>query len=309
MGAGRHGADVGVPDIAVVVVTYNSEHVLGGLLDSLPAALEGASADVVIVDNGSSDGTVQLAEQRQDCRLVRATNLGYAAGLNHGIREAARAEAVLVLNPDVRLWPGFLTPMLSALGQDRTGIVAPRIVNPDGTLFYSLRRDPTVRRAMGLNFTGWPAVTEAVSDDEEYENPRVVCWALGAVLLLSRSCLETVGPWDESFFLYSEETEYCLRAHDRGFVTRYEPASVAEHIGGQSGQTAKTHTMMVINRIRLYRRRHGAAASWCFYGASLASELSWVARGRRESRSSVNALLRPSRRPAELKSSSRLLPD
>src|SRR5262249_40333642 len=103
------------PELSVVVVTYNSAHVVGGLLDSIPAALGGVSADVVVVDNGSTDGTVELLAARADCRLVKAANRGYAAGINRGVREGAPAGAVLVLNPDVRLLPGAVPPLLAAL--------------------------------------------------------------------------------------------------------------------------------------------------------------------------------------------------
>ena len=84
------------PDIDVVIVTYNSAEVVGDLLDSLPAALAGLSADVVIVDNGSTDNTVKLLESRSDCRLVQSTNVGYSGGINRGVREAAGADSVSI---------------------------------------------------------------------------------------------------------------------------------------------------------------------------------------------------------------------
>lgn len=91
------------PDLDVVIVTYNNRNVVGGLLDSLPAALDGLTADVIVVDNGSTDGTAELIAARDDCRLVRSANVGYAGGINRGVREAIPAEAILILNADVRL--------------------------------------------------------------------------------------------------------------------------------------------------------------------------------------------------------------
>jgi GT2 family glycosyltransferase len=135
-----------------------------------------------------------------------------------------------------------------------------------------------------------------------------VDWALGAVLLMSRKCFDALGGWDESYFLYSEETDLSLRARDIGLLTRFEPNSVAIHIGGQSGRNNKTHAMQIVNRVRLYRRRNGVLASWCYYWLTVASELSWVARGHQQSRFAIAALLRPSLRPAELRCSDRLLP-
>ena len=80
-----------LPDIAVVIVTYNSAPVIGDLLDSLPRALDGLTADVVVVDNGSIDGTGELVAALGACRVVRSVNAGYAGGINRGVREAAPA--------------------------------------------------------------------------------------------------------------------------------------------------------------------------------------------------------------------------
>jgi N-acetylglucosaminyl-diphospho-decaprenol L-rhamnosyltransferase len=296
------------PDIDVVIVTYNSSHVVGDLLDSLPRALGGLTADIVVVDNGSTDETVKILESRDDCRVVRSANVGYAGGINRGVREASGAGAILVLNPDVRLHENSVPPLMDALSQPDTGIVAPQVRSPAGSLELSLRRRPTALRALGLTRTGIGALSEYVGQTEAYARSHVVDWALGAVLLMSRACFDTLGGWDESYFLYSEETDLSLRARDAGLLTRYEPQSVAIHIGGQSGRNDKTHAMMIINRVRLYRRRNGLFASWCYYWLTIASEFSWLMRGQSQSRAAIVGLLRPSLRPRELGCSSRLLP-
>jgi len=121
-------------DLAVVIVTYNSSREIGDLLDSLPGALDGCTAEVVVVDNGSADGTADLAAARGGCRVVRSANVGYAAGINRGVREAGPASAILVLNPDVRLSPHSVPPLVEALEETSTGIVVPQLLAPDGTL-------------------------------------------------------------------------------------------------------------------------------------------------------------------------------
>ena len=113
-------------DVAAVIVTHNSAHVIDGLLDSIPAALGRLTADVVVVDNGSTDDTATLVSSRQDCRLVRTTNVGYAAGINRGTREAVSSTAVLVLNPDVRLLPGSIEADVRRDHPAGVGIVAPQ---------------------------------------------------------------------------------------------------------------------------------------------------------------------------------------
>ncbi len=296
------------PDLAVVIVTYNSAHVIGDLLDSLPRALGSRTADVVVVDNGSADGTADLVAARGDCTVIRSDNVGYAGGINRGVREAAPANAILVLNPDVRLTPGSLAPLLEALQQPKVGIVAPQLRSADGRLEPSLRRNPTLLRALGLERTGLAALAEKVHDAAQYEHPHLVDWAQGAVVLMSRECFDALGGWDESFFLYSEETDLSLRARDLGLLTAYEPRSVAVHIGGQSGQSEQIHAMQIVNRVRLYRRRNGVLASWCYYGLTVLSQITWLMRGQQESRFIVAALLRPSLRPAQLGCSDRILP-
>jgi GT2 family glycosyltransferase len=296
------------PDLDVVVVTYNSVHVIGDLLDSLPSALGALTAGVIVVDNGSTDGTVDFVTARGGCKVVRSANVGYAGGINRGVREGGSAEAILILNPDVRLSENSIPPLLKALHEPHVGIVAPQVRSPEGELEFSLRREPSLLNATGLSRTGRPALSEHISDPADYARPRVVDWALGAVLLISRSCYDLLGGWDESFFLYSEETDFCLRARDLGLLTWYEPGSVAVHIGGASGRSGKTHSMQIVNRVRLYRRRHAPLASWFYYGLTVARELSWIVRGHRESLSALVALVRPSRRPVELGCSSAMMP-
>lgn len=295
-------------DIDVVIVTYNSAHVVGDLLDSLPAALDGLSADIVVVDNGSTDETVTFLASRGDCRVVQSANVGYAAGINRGVREASGAGTILILNPDTRLHQGSVAPLLQALKEPNTGIVAPQVRSAHGALELSLRREPTLLRAIGLTRTGISAFSEYVGEAHDYSRTHVVDWALGAVLLMSRSCFDALGGWDESYFLYSEETDFSLRARDIGLLTRYEPRSVAVHIGGQSGRNDKIHAMQVINRVRLYRRRNRVTAAWCYYWLTIASQASWVVRGHRRSRFAIAALLMPSMRPRELGCSDRIMP-
>jgi N-acetylglucosaminyl-diphospho-decaprenol L-rhamnosyltransferase len=295
-------------DLDVIIVTYNSIHVIGDLLDSIPAALGSLTADVIVVDNGSEDGTAELAEKHAGCRVVRSANVGYAGGINRGVRESSQADAILILNPDVRLHALSVPPLMAALSETGVGIVAPQVRSPQGNLDLSLRRAPSVLRALGLNRTGIRAFSEYVSDRSAYARPQVVDWALGAILLMRRECYDSVGGWDESFFLYSEEADLCLRARDAGFLTRYEPLSVVTHIGGQSGRNDWTHSMQIVNRVRLHRRRHGVLASWCYFWLTIVSELSWVARGHAQSRAAIAALLRPSKRPPHLGCSERLMP-
>ena len=285
------------PLVAAVVVTFNSAGVVGSLMDSLPAAFAGQAYVAVVVDNGSTDDTVALLMARDDCTLVRAGNRGYAAGINRGVEEVPGADLVLVLNPDVVLQPGSLPPLVHALEQPHVGIAVPRVLEPDGALYRSLRREPTLWRALGLTRTRAPRLSEYVSELASYDAEHSVDWALGAVMLVRRSTHDVLGGWDESYFLYGEETDMCLRARDQGILTWYVPSSVVVHVGGGSGRTAEMHAMQILNRVRLYRRRHRLPASFAYWVLAVLSEMSWIARGSSRSRTSVRALLQPSARP------------
>lgn len=296
------------PTVAAVVVTYNSERYINALLDSLPEAFGPISWSAVVVDNGSTDETVALVEARGDCVVVRSENAGYSAGINLGVRYTGDADAFLILNPDATLSPGAVPAMIETLALPRVGVVAPFVTEADGRLSTSLRREPTLARALGLGFTGLAPFAEIIEDPREYVHQHVVDWAMGAVLLVSRACFDELGGFDESFFLYSEETDFCLRARDRGWSTMYTPASRAMHVGGGSGESATTHTMQVLNRVRLYRRRHRAPTSWVYFVLVLLRELSWAARGREYSWAAARALARPSLRPEALRLGRYLLP-
>jgi GT2 family glycosyltransferase len=295
-------------DVAAVVVTYNSERHVAALLDSLPASMGALSYSVVVVDNGSTDATLGLLEGRADCVVVRSTNDGYAAGMNRGVRSSPEAEAILVLNPDAVLDAGAVPAMLSSLRRPGVGIVAPRVREEDGTLSPTLRRGPTMARVGGLSFTGLPVFTERIEDAAQYETEHEVDWAVGAILLIAAACYGALGGMDESYFLYSEETDFSLRARDAGWSTVYTPTAGAMHIGGGSGESATTHTMKILNRVRVYRRRRGTVLASVYFGLTVLTEVRRAVLGHGKSWPTLRALVRPSERPVALCASDSLLP-
>lgn len=292
----------GLPRVTVVVVGYQSAAVIADCLRSLAAAFDGAAdTSVVVVDNASTDGTLDVARAvAPHARVVAlSSNRGYAAAINAGVAADAghRADAVLVLNPDVRLAAGSGAPLLAALATPGTGIAVPRLVDAAGRTHRSLRRAPTILRALGEAVLGGragrvAALGEVVTDPRAYESATAADWATGAAMLISRRCLDVVGPWDESLFLYSEEVDFALRARDAGFAVRYEPAARAEHLGGPSASDPALWSMVVQNKLRLYRRRHGRGASAAYATAVLGGELVRAAVGRSTSRAAVRAVLR-----------------
>lgn len=297
--------------VAVVVVTWNSAAVLPGFIASLPEGMSGLDWRLVVADNDSADDTVGvLRDLAPDTTIVQTGyNAGYAAGINAALGAAAAWEggfrAALVCNPDIRMRPGCAKVLVDALGETlpdgtRVGISVPLLYDEgDDTPVHSLRRESSVSRAFGEAVIGnrragrFPRLSELVTDPAAYAGRTRVDWATGALMALSGTCLDVCGPWDESFFLYSEETDYCLRAGDRGWITRLEPAAEAVHLGGDSKVSPRLWTLLTLNRVRLYRKRHGVPATTAFWAAVLLRETSRAALGKASSRAAAAALLRP----------------
>ncbi|MFF2633270.1 glycosyltransferase family 2 protein [Microbacterium sp. NPDC058021] len=295
-------------DVVAVVVTYNSADHIADLLDSIPAAMGELRHRVVVVDNGSADDTLAVLDTRTDCTVIRSSNDGYAAGINRAVRACSDADSILILNPDATLDEGAVPTMRAALSASGVGIVAPRVREADGSLSPTLRRGPTMGRVGGLSFTRWPAFAERIEDPREYERAHEVEWAVGAILLVDRECYRSLGGLDESYFLYSEETDFSLRAKDAGWATLYTPEAGAMHVGGGSGESATTHTMKILNRIRLYRRRTGTVPAATYYCLTVLVELRRAVLGHRKSWSTLHALVRPSARPPLLNANDSILP-
>jgi GT2 family glycosyltransferase/glycosyltransferase involved in cell wall biosynthesis len=297
------------PLITLLVVTYRSATLLPDFVRALPAALEGVpDHEIVIVDNASGDDTLLTAHRlAPEARLVaRELNGGYAAGVNAGIAVARGTDAVLILNPDVRLQRGSVAALLQALRQPGVGISVPRILGKDGELQPSLYRAPSVLRAWGEALLGGrragrlSLLGETIVDDAAYLQSTTTAWASGAAMAVSRQCLAAVGPWNESFFLYSEETEFCLRAGDAGFAVRLAPGAEAVHIGGEMASSPRLWAMQAWNRVRLYRARHGRLASAAYRAGIVVNEALRAIRGRSIHRAGLASVLFASARPTEV---------
>jgi N-acetylglucosaminyl-diphospho-decaprenol L-rhamnosyltransferase len=291
--------------VAVVIVTYNSADILDECLRSVAASTVDLAA-VVVADNASKDDSVAIAAAAGDLpvQVVQlGRNAGYGAAVNAGIAvlDEHKYDAVFVMNPDCRLRPDALAHLAGALREPGRGIAVPKLVNRDGSLQPSLRRVPSVGRAWVEAVIGGGragrlgTLGELLTDPRDYERPGPHAWATGAAMLISADALREIGPWEESFLLYSEETDYALRAGDRSWTLWYEPAAEVEHLGGDSDTNPALYALMAVNKVRLFRRRHARPAALLYHAAVLAGELVRALGGRATARAAAGALLHPSR--------------
>ncbi|RYG48973.1 glycosyltransferase family 2 protein [bacterium] len=286
--------------LAVVVVTFNSADTLGGLLDTLADGLEGVeSTEVVIADNASSDDSVALALAHPvGARVVHTGwNGGYAAGINAALATIRKDADVLILNPDIRLSRGAASRLVAALQHSDIGVAAPRIVHADGALYHSLRREPSLQTAwadalLGNRLGSGIDRGECVCDSDHYREPRVVDWASGAALAVSAEARASVGEWDETFFLYSEEVDYQRRARAAGYRIAYTPDAKVLHFGGDYSRNPRLYAILTVNRIRDYARHHGAVSTALFRAAVLTGEVLRSLRGSAVHRAGALAALR-----------------
>jgi len=270
----------GPVDIAIAIVTFNNADHLPALIEGLRREARSLRLRVIAADNGSVDDTrAMLAAEGDVISVETGGNRGYATGINLALQRAGDARAYLVLNPDLVVREGALAAMLDRLEQPGVGAVVPRIESPDGTTFPSLRREPTIARAIGDALLGsrvgdrpaWSSETD--SGERSYTVAHAVDWATGAAVLVGRVTAQAVGDWDGRFFLYSEETDYLRRVREIGSSVWYEPRARVVHDGGGSGTSPQLAALMAVNKVRYVRKHRSRGYAAAFHAAAIGHEL------------------------------------
>ncbi|MCP4869440.1 MAG: glycosyltransferase [Proteobacteria bacterium] len=232
------------PDLTAIVVAFDSGAELAASIESIrrEAAREGLAAQILVVDNASKDGAAASLPSSDDTTvLTNRRNVGFGAAVNRGFR-AAEGRRVLLLNPDARLSPGALRPLLDALEDDPTvALAAPSLRLGDGSAQESPRRFYDLGAVLGrrtpLRHLAGPrrAAEQHLIDSAALPGPTDVDWVTGAAMLLDRDAMPGDGPFDERFFLYFEDVDLCRRLHATGRTVRFVPDAVVDHrFGGAS---------------------------------------------------------------------------
>ncbi len=262
------GSDVESP-WAAVVINYEAGRALCECVRSLLADTSaGGPPQVVVVDNGSSDGSAaEVARSLPTVTVFDAGgNVGYARAANLGIA-ATDAPVVAVCNPDVEVQAGTAAAVVERFAAEPDlGAVGPMILNTDGSIYPSARSVPRVGDAVGHGVLGlvWrtnPFTRRYRQLDADPRRPRDVDWVSGAAVWLRRDALQAVGGWDERYFMYVEDVDLCWQLQRSGWRIAYEPGGTVTHVQGAT--TAKHPYRMIAEHHRsLYRfaakRWHGA---------------------------------------------------
>jgi N-acetylglucosaminyl-diphospho-decaprenol L-rhamnosyltransferase len=253
--------------LAVVIVNYNTGGWLERCLSSLRAAQGDLEMDVVVIDNDSRDGSAGVAE-RAGVRLVRnPTNRYLSPAWNQG---AATTDApyLLFLNPDTEWFGGTVSDLVGiARTHPRAGIVGPMIRNPDGTVYPSGRRFPSLGDAVGHAFMSPftrdnPFTRRYEMDGWDRTTEREVDWVSGACMLVPRAAFDAAGGFDEAFPLYGEELDLASRLRASGWSVLFTPqVEVIHAIGVSTGGDRRPHRLIVMHSRSLYRyyAKHRAA--------------------------------------------------
>ena len=223
----------------MVTVTYSPGATLDGFVESLGAATA-RPVEVVLADNGSTDGAPERVAARYDhVRLLRTGgNIGYGAAVNAGLADLTSGYA-LVANPDVRFLPGAVDDLIEAARRaPRAATVGPAIMTPDGELYPSARDLPRLSTGAGHALLGWawPANPWTARYRRERESPteRPAGWLSGACLLVDVEAFWSVGGFDPGYFMYFEDVDLAERLSRRGWQHVYAPSAVVVHEGGHA---------------------------------------------------------------------------
>lgn len=232
-------------DVAVIVVNYKMKAEIGRCFASLFAdlAYDTLSVRVVVVDNASGDGVEEFLRDKfpSVACIAQAANNGFGAAQNAGIR-SVEAKYYFVLNPDTYFFPGgrLVRRMFDYMeAHPKIGIIGPRIIYPDGSLQYSCYRFPSFwqplfsRTHFGERGRGKRANDWALMKDFDHQRTRPVDWVMGSAMFVRGAAIKQVGLFDERFWMYYEDSDWCRRMWEEGWPVYYVHDMLLEHAHGR----------------------------------------------------------------------------
>jgi hypothetical protein len=233
-------------NLSIIIVSFNTKDLLKRCLESLPSFLE-----IIVVDNGSTDGTILMLKKIKESKnkkikiIENKENVGFARAVNQGLKQA-EGEYLLLLNSDIFVKGNALEKLINfAKEQSQIGVVGGKLINPDGSLQGSCFYLPTISRIVReFWFNGSSFLNKYAPLGKK---PVEVEAIIGAVFLIPKKVLRKVGFFDERYFMYFEDLDYCRRVRKNGFKVYYLPEAEFIHEHGASGRNIpqKTHRWLV----------------------------------------------------------------
>lgn len=257
-----------MPDLSVVIVSWNVRHLLRRCLLSIAQATDRLATEIVVVDNASHDDSSAMVSREfpQITLLANSTNIGFTRANNQALARC-HGRYILLLNPDTEAQPGAIAALVAYMdGHRDVGIAGPQLVYSDGSVQSSRRRFPTLRTffiestILQRVFRGSALVRRYHMEDAPATDIQDVDWLVGACLLVRREAIDAAGMLDERFFMYCEELDWCLRIKRCGWRIVYVPeARVVHHEARSSEQVkAQQHIHFHSSRIAYVHKHMGA---------------------------------------------------
>jgi GT2 family glycosyltransferase len=254
-----------MPDVSIIIVSWNAKQYLLDCLQSLVGTINGYSQEIIVVDNASSDDSPNaVASQFPQITLIKnEDNLGFAKANNIGIRKSI-GRYLCLINSDVVVLNNCIKAMIDFMEQHPgAGMAGPKILNPDRSLQVSCRHFPSIWnnlcQATGLNkvFPKSDFFSEPFMKYWTHDQVRKVDVLTGCFWMVRRKALEKVGLLDEDFFFYGEDLNWCKRFHDAGWDVVFYPKAEAIHFGGASSSNAPIRFYLELQKADLlYWRKH-----------------------------------------------------
>lgn len=277
-------------DLSIVIVNWNTKDLLRDCLQSVWRSLEGITAEVIVVDNASADGSVEMVREKFPATQLIANeeNRGFAAANNQGF-VLARGRHVLLLNSDTVVHGEVFLRSVEYLDDNPdVGMMGCRVLNGDGSTQLTCSQFPTftnlLLQTVGANRLGGRFFSRYQMLDWDRDDEREVEVISGCYLMVRAEVIKEIGPLDEAFFCYGEETDWCRRCSDAGWRLMFSPVGEITHFG--SGSTRNVNhvrdLMLSEGTVRLHRKHGGpaeAAAVWLlllFFNGS--RSLFWTSR-------------------------------
>ncbi|NJN98102.1 MAG: glycosyltransferase family 2 protein [Anaerolineales bacterium] len=257
-----------MPDISIIIINWNTRDLLAECLESLYKTISGTSFDIWVVDNASTDDSVEMVQTRFPSvqLILNRDNVGFARANNQAMI-ASQGRTMLLFNSDAVATPGAVAALMQIIeAHPQAGIVGAHLVNPDGSFqashspFPHLWQEFLILSGLGRLIYGrwYPS-----RGPQEAKGPQPVDYVEGACLLVRREAFEQAGGLDEGYFMYAEEVDWCYSMRRTGWQVWYQPAARIIHYGGGSSRNRRTQREADLyrSRVRFFRKHYGDAAA------------------------------------------------